>query len=254
MAFHGTPVEVRKHQKSTTWYSGELIDINGEDSIKVRFEDDIWEPREVPPSSVRRVPEGATDDFDPQIDEVVEVLLPATESTPSGWGLGTVKTIKNSFYFITFDPTQKGKQDLIVERSALRRSSQEEQLDVSTMLRKLLPVEADLHSWIKSQDSSGCLSHVQHKCNLLVANCTNVESGSQKDPEVLLIGGHKEVRLATMLLELIHFKHQIEMQRFHEHRDHLMERLAEAKQWHSAQNQEVFEVDQSLVGRIIGKK
>jgi len=24
---------------------------------------------------------------------------------------GTVKTIKNSFYFITFDPTQKGKQD-----------------------------------------------------------------------------------------------------------------------------------------------
>eukprot|EP00913_Durusdinium_trenchii_P012342 g11586.t1 len=221
MAFHGTPVEVRKHQKSTTWYSGELIDINGEDSIKV------------PPSSVRRVPEGATDDFDPQIDEVVEVLLPATESTPSGWGLGTVKTIKNSFYFITFDPTQKGKQD-----ASIGRSSQEEQLDVSTMLRKLLPVEADLHSWIKSQDSSGCLSHVQHKCNLLVANCTNVESGSQKDPEVLLIGGHKEVRLATMLLELIHFKHQIEMQRFHEHRDHLMERLAEAKQWHSAQNQE----------------
>ena len=25
---------------------------------------------------------------------------------------GTVKTIKNSFYFITFDPTQKGKQDI----------------------------------------------------------------------------------------------------------------------------------------------
>ena len=25
---------------------------------------------------------------------------------------GKVKTIKNSFYFITFDPTQKGKQDL----------------------------------------------------------------------------------------------------------------------------------------------
>lgn len=238
-----------------TWYSGELIDINGEDNIKVRFEDDIWETREVPASSVRRLPEeGANDDFDPQVDEAVEVLLPATESTPSGWGLGTVKTIKNSFFFITFDATQKGKQDLIVERSNLRRCSQEGKLDVSQMERTLLPVEPDLHSWIRSQDSSGCLSHVQHKCNLLVANCTNVEPGSQKSPEVLLIGGAREVRLATMLLELIHFKHQIEMQRFHEHRDQLTERLDRAKQWHSAQNQEVFHVDQSLVGRIIGKK
>ncbi|CAE7786088.1 Fxr2 [Symbiodinium necroappetens] len=172
MAFHGTPVEVRKNQKSTTWYSGELIDINGEDRIKVRFEEDIWPIREVPASSVRRLPDDTgSEDFNPQVDEAVEVLLSATDSNPSGWALGKVKTIKNSFYFITFDPTQKGKQDLIVERKALRRTSPEQQLDVSSMIRKLLPVDPDLHGWIRSQDSSGCLNHVQNKCNLLVANC-----------------------------------------------------------------------------------
>ncbi|CAJ1394721.1 unnamed protein product [Effrenium voratum] len=254
MAFHGTPVEVRKNQKSTTWYSSELIDINGDDNIKVRFEDDIWPVRDVPSSSVRRLPEESADDFDPQVDEVVEVLLSATESSPSGWALGKVKSIKNSFYFITFDPTQKGKQDLIVEKTALRRSSAEQPLDLSTVQRKLLPIDSDLHVWIRSQDSSGCLSHVQHKCNLLVANCTNVEMGSTQDPEVLLIGGERAVHLATMLLEQIHFKYQIEMQRFHEQREHLMERLNVAKQWHSAQSQQVFEVDQAMVGRIIGKK
>ena len=29
----------------------------------------------------------------------------------------------------------------------------------------------------RAQDSSGCLSHVQHKCNLLVANCCRLSAG-----------------------------------------------------------------------------
>mmetsp|Transcript_20134 Transcript_20134/g.35736 ORF Transcript_20134/g.35736 Transcript_20134/m.35736 type:complete len:538 (-) Transcript_20134:78-1691(-) len=254
---HGTPVEVRKNVKSTTWYNAVLLDVNGDD-VRVGFEDDIWPSRDVPASSVRRCPEDSgEDDFSPQIDEVVEVLVSASESNPSGWAHGRVKTIKNSFYFITFtstSSTQKAKQDLIVERNALRRANGEKPLDVSKIFRKLIPVDPELHQWIRSQDSLGCLSHVQSKGQLLVATCSNTEATTEKDPEVLLLGGEREVQLGEKLLTTIHFKYQIEMQRFHEERDRLMERLAQQRQWYSAQHQEVFSVDQSLVGKIIGKK
>mmetsp|Transcript_71488 Transcript_71488/g.128687 ORF Transcript_71488/g.128687 Transcript_71488/m.128687 type:complete len:522 (-) Transcript_71488:63-1628(-) len=250
---HGAAVEVRKNPKSTTWYNAVLLDINGE-NIRVGFEDDIWPSREVPACSVRRCPEEHSgDDFDPNVDEVVEVMVSASESNPSGWALGRVKTIKNSFYFIGFAGTQKGKQDLIVERNALRRANSESLVDLSTMVRRCIPVDPELHLWINSQDSLGCLSHVQNKGRLLVANCTHVEPGAKRDPEVLLIGGEREVDLGEKLLQL-HFKNQIEMQRFHEQREQLMERLAERRQWYSAQHQEVFTVEQNLVGRLIGKK
>ena len=48
---------------------------------------------------------------------------------------------------------EMSSEDLIVERDKLRRSSREEQLDVSSVMRKLIPVEPDLHSWIRSQES-----------------------------------------------------------------------------------------------------
>mmetsp|Transcript_61635 Transcript_61635/g.133454 ORF Transcript_61635/g.133454 Transcript_61635/m.133454 type:complete len:467 (-) Transcript_61635:54-1454(-) len=245
----GAAVEVRKNKTSTTWYCASILDIVG-DHIRVGFEDGIWPSRDVPADSVRQCPqEHASDGFDPQVDEVVEVSVSASESNPSGWSLGRVKTIKNSFYFIGFVGTHKGSQDLIVEGSALRRVNAEPPVDASKLVRRLVAVSPELHAWIGSQDFLGCLRHVQAKGRLLVASCSE-----QVPPEVLLIGSERSALLGEKLLVQIHFRHQAEMRRFHETREQLIERLAERKKWYSAQHKEVFSVDQALVGKVIGKK
>lgn len=250
----GPPVEVRKNPKSTTWYNAIILDISGE-NIKVGFEDQIWASREVPAFSVRRCPQDSADDgFDPQVDEVVEVSVAASESNPSGWSLGKVKTIKNSFYFIGFVGTQNWNQDLIVERNALRRVNNEPPVDATKLERRLVAVEQDLQTWIRSPDAPGCLTHVQSKARLLLCSCTNMDPASKKQAEVLLIGDERSVELGEKLLLHIHFKNQVEMQRFHEQREQLMERLQEQQRWYSERNQETFAVEQTLVGRIIGKK
>jgi len=229
------------------------LDINGE-NIRVGFEDQIWSNREVPAFSVRLVAqEGSSDDFDPQVDEVVEVSVAASEANPSGWSLGKVKTIKNSFYFIGFVGTQKGSQDLIVERNALRRVNSETPIDPTSLERRLIPVDPDLHTWVRSQDAPGCLTHVQSKARLLLCGCTHLNE-TAKAPEVLLIGDQRAVVLGEKLLLHIHFKNQMEMQRFHEQREQLMGRLQEQQKWYQERNQESFSVEQSLVGKIIGKK
>jgi hypothetical protein len=254
---HGPQVEVRKNPKSTTWYNATIMDING-DNVTVGFEDNIWAAREVPSQSVRRCPpESSNDNFDPQVDELVEVSVSASETNPSGWSSGKVKTIKNSFYFIGFvgaPGSQKVSQDLIVELKALRRVNSEAPIDVSSVERRLIPLPTELHTWIRCQDSSGCLSHVQSKGHLLLCGALNVAADAAASPEVLLIGDKRAVELGEMLLTHIHFKNQMEMQRFHDQRELLMERLQEAQRWYQERNQEVFEVEQSLVGKIIGKK
>jgi len=292
---HGTPVEVRKGPKSTTWYDAFVLDVKGE-SVTVGFADQVWPTRDVPAYSVRRCPDdgGAAQDekvFDPQPEEVIEVLLQATETSASGWSLGRVRTVKNGFYFIGFLSTQRGSQDVIVERSALRPCSGELPLEPAGLVRRLIPVGEDLRSWIRSQDSFGCLSHVQKYAGLLVARCTDLDdsevasaaaenaegaegavAASLKNPaskakakakskakaepatEVLLVGEARGVDVAERLLVQIHFKNQVEMQRFHEMREKFLERLAEMQEWYSALHKEVFTVDQGLVGKLIGRK
>lgn len=51
---------------------------------------------------------------------------------------GTVKTIKNSFYFITFDPTQKGKQDASIGSTRIVKVRGEPRLhQAPTALKKV---------------------------------------------------------------------------------------------------------------------
>lgn len=248
----GPAVEVRKNPKSTTWYNATILDIVGE-NITVGFEDNIWQAREVPALSVRRCPrDTVSDDFDPQEGELVEVSVSASEANPSGWSSGKIKTIKNSFYFISFVGSVGAKQDLIVERNALRRVNTEPPIEAAKLERKLIPIEPALHSWVRSPDSPGCLNHVQSKARLLLCHCTNL--ASDQSPEVLLIGDRRAIDLGEMLLTHIHFKNQVEMQRFHEQRELLMARLQEQQRWYNERNQEVFVVEQQLVGKIIGKK
>mmetsp|Transcript_121999 Transcript_121999/g.345777 ORF Transcript_121999/g.345777 Transcript_121999/m.345777 type:complete len:517 (+) Transcript_121999:60-1610(+) len=249
---HGTPVEVRKNPKATTWYSATMLDING-DNIRVGFEEQTWPTRNVPAYCVRRCPldvEG--DHFDPKVEEVVEVLTRA-ESSPAGWALGRVTAIKKSFYSVGL-VDHRGAPDLIVERGELRRVSYEPCIDTSQLVRRLLPLEPELHSWIRSRDSAGCMSHVQNRGRLLVVSCLNASPDATDPPRVLLVGDERAVDLGDKLLSQIHFKNQIEMQRHHEQREQLAKRLDERQRWYRSQHREVFTVEQPLVGKVIGKK
>mmetsp|Transcript_46652 Transcript_46652/g.120794 ORF Transcript_46652/g.120794 Transcript_46652/m.120794 type:complete len:445 (+) Transcript_46652:3-1337(+) len=263
----GTLVEVRKNPKSTTWYQATLLDVVGE-NILVGFEDDIWPQREVPAYSVRRTPRDGDlpDDFQPQEDEVVEVLVRASATNPVGWALGRVKTIKNSFFFIGFVGTQRGLQDLIVERSALRRVNAEPAISPEALTRRLIPIDPTLHNWAKqAEDARGCLSHVQSRVGLDVCrfiNCPSAEEEQEEEqaaeaeaePEVLLIGEESAVSLGAKLLLQIHFKNQVEMMRFHDVREVLIQRLEERQRYLDNRHVETFTVDQAYIGRVIGKK
>uniref|UniRef100_A0A7S1A7X6 K Homology domain-containing protein n=1 Tax=Noctiluca scintillans TaxID=2966 RepID=A0A7S1A7X6_NOCSC len=244
----GVAVEVRKNPKSTTWYMATILDVRG-DLIRVSFEDAIWPCRDVPASSVRRCPaREVEDDFSPNVDDIVEVSVSASESNPCGWCLGRVKTIKNAFYFIGFVGGNQKGQDLIVERSALRLRNSELPIDAAKLQRRLVSPDAELRAWISTPDSQGCLNQVQRKARLLLALWCKEEH-----PKVLLIGDERAVSLAEKLLE-IHFRYQVEMQRFHEQRLDFIERLSERQRWYNSQAREEFTVEQGLMGKIIGKK
>merc|ERR1719330_132123 len=73
-------------------------------------------------------------------------------------------------------------------------------------------------------------------------------------PKVALIGDAKAVELGEKLLVEIHFRNQAKMQRFHEHRERLMEQIRNLEQQYNRQHREVFTVDPAWVGRIIGSK
>lgn len=250
---HSPIVEVRKNPKSTTWYNAVMVDMS-EGNIRVRFEDEVWLSREVPAHSVRFCPDPDDDGFNPVTDDMVEVKTDATKSQPSAWSLGRVKNVKNLFYFIAFVGAQKDMQDPIVERGAIRRVSNQQSIDPSKYVRRLVLVPQELHRWICTQDSQGCLSHMQAKARLLIASTLDTEPDGKCQPKVLLIGDECAINLSEKLLELVHFKNQANMQRYHDLREGFMERLAQKKQHHQTQHKEVFVVAQHIVGRIIGKK
>uniref|UniRef100_A0A7S1L6X3 K Homology domain-containing protein n=1 Tax=Alexandrium catenella TaxID=2925 RepID=A0A7S1L6X3_ALECA len=251
----GLYVEIQKTPESTTWYNGYVVDIEGE-NIRVEFEDDVWPADDYPTTSVRRCPSVRSgESWTPKVDEPLEVLVPATESSPSGWALAQLKKIKQkSFFFVALEGLLKGPQDMIVEREGVRRVSTEPTIAASGLVRKLVAVDRELHSWLRSQDSIGCLNDVQIKGKLLLASCTHYRPNAKGSPKVTLVGDEHSVALGEKLLVDIHFKHQITMQRFHTHRDRLMEYLSQKENHYKGQFKETFTVDASFVGRIIGKK
>lgn len=101
------------------------------------------------------------------------------------------------------------------------------------------------------QDSHGCLTNVAAKSSLLVASCT---VDKKQHPKVLLIGGERAVAIGEKLLNQIHFRNQIKMQQFHEYREWYLEQIKWYEQKHGGKHKEVFSVDSTFVGRIIGKK
>mmetsp|Transcript_91144 Transcript_91144/g.262880 ORF Transcript_91144/g.262880 Transcript_91144/m.262880 type:complete len:457 (+) Transcript_91144:84-1454(+) len=252
MASGGQCVEVRKSADSATWYNASVVDIS-DDHVRVSFENDVWPSKEVPMSLVRlKPPASEAENFAPQVDDEVEVHLAATEANPSGWSRGKVKTIRSrTFYFVTFAGGSHRSQDIIVERSSLRRPSSSPAFDQQAVIRRTIPVDPGLHAWIRSADSHGCLSNVAAKSSLLSASCT---MDKKRAPRVLLVGDEHAVTLGEKLLSQIHFKNQIKMQQFHEYREYYLERIKWYEQWNGGKHKEVFSVDTTFVGRIIGKK
>jgi len=251
----GCQVEVRKNAGSSTWYNATVLDIVG-DNIRVEYEAEVWPAREAPADSVRHCPPAGDEaDFQPKVGDVVEVALAATESNPSGWSLGRVKKIKNRvFYFVTFEGLRTTTQDIIVERDALRKVNESPPIDATGLVRRLVGVAPSLGAWIKSEDSLGCLADVAVKAKLLSSACTTARSDGKGPPKVAVVGNSQAVALAEKLLIEIHFKNQIQMQRFHDHREKLRAIIEQREHRHRGGCREVFEVESGLVGRLIGKK
>mmetsp|Transcript_24071 Transcript_24071/g.46847 ORF Transcript_24071/g.46847 Transcript_24071/m.46847 type:complete len:443 (+) Transcript_24071:115-1443(+) len=243
---------VQRNKGTATWYNALILDIHGSD-ICIEFEDDIWPSTQVPASTVRRPPPSRGEVWQPVVGEPVEVLVAATEASPSGWCLGHLKKIANdSFYFVALEGVPRGQADKIVQRDGLRNVSTEPPIDVGSLIRRKIPVHRDLHTWIRSQDCLGCLSDVQTRGRLLGASC--IDGGDSDVPYVLLVGDQHAVTLGEKLLTEIHFKHQVKMQRFQLHREKLMEMIAHHESHHQARHSETISVESSFVGRIIGKK
>lgn len=253
MAGTGTPVEVRKNPHSTTWYNATILDVVGK-NIKVGFEDDVWPTKLVPSYSVRRCPQDDDWlDFDPQVDDAVEVLVTASKGNPSGWALGRVKAIRNSFFFIGFMGSHKAAQDLIVERESLRPVNGEPSIDTTGMVRRLLPAKPELHHWIHSKDFRGCLTSVRLKCRLLLATWVEAEPGAEPEVEILLIGYDRGVELAVKLFVMIHFKNQVEMARFDAQCEKFDRRLSELKRIHGSMHRETFPLEPRLTRQLLGR-
>lgn len=250
-------VEVRKNAQSTTWYNARVEDIVG-DNIRVSFEDDVWPAREVPCDSVRRRPPSRPEDdgFALEVEESVEIYVDASEMNPSAWALGRVTGKKHDFFYVSLQ-TAGGKgasTDRIVEKSALRMPSEEPQLGTHGLVRRVVEVEEDLYDWVCSEDSLGCLADVKVKCGLVVAACAGSRDDPEDSPRVLLIGEESGVDLGERLLTMIHFKNQAQMQLFDRHREILLARLEELQHTRNKLHYEIFDVDSSVAGRIIGKK
>mmetsp|Transcript_41765 Transcript_41765/g.121031 ORF Transcript_41765/g.121031 Transcript_41765/m.121031 type:complete len:403 (-) Transcript_41765:95-1303(-) len=228
---YGTPVEVRKNPSSTTWYDATILDVLGT-NIKIGFEDNVWRSREVPSYSVRRRPQDDySDGFTPEIGDVVEVLVPASDSNPRGWSLGRVKAIKKSFFFVAFMGSQKAVRDLIVERESIRPVNTEPSIDTTGMVRRQVSADPELHRWMQSEDCAGCLSSVQSRCRLLLAAALEPEPelGGGEEPEIVLVGSDRDVELAAKLLEMIHLKYYVDIVRHPRQISQLQERLAQLR-------------------------
>merc|ERR1711924_434593 len=97
------------------------------------------------------------------------------------------------------------------------------------------------------------MSSVQTKAHLLLASPAPEEPDTVSIPQVVLIGEVREVELGEKLWA-IHVRNQIEMQRFHDQRDQLLQRLNERRKWQNIPYEEVFTIEAALLSKIIGMR
>jgi hypothetical protein len=242
-------IEVQVDDEPNIWFVGAMVDINPKGRVTVRFEEDVWPQRDFAPSSVRRSV-GAPADFSPMVGDEVEVKVGAVQGQPGGWAKGTVKQEKAGFYFVTLAAVTSGRQqDQIFEREALRPVSNASPLNPTAYEREIVQVDQELHKWVQSQDAQGCFDQVLNKSNVSHVTCDS----SRATPVVVLLGDAKQTHRARLLLE-VHFKHQKEIQRFHDRREEKLRQIEQKKALHALSYREEFTVDEEIVGLVIGAK
>jgi hypothetical protein len=242
-------VEVQVDEEPGIWYQGYMVDVNPKGRISVKFEDDVWPQREFATSSVRRSTPAPTD-FEPKEGDTVEVKLGAVVGQPPSWATGTVKQERSGFYFVALTSGKSGRQqDMILEKDALRPVSVAKPLNLTAFERVLVPVEPELHKWVQSQDAGGCFEQVLNKA--LVSHVACDSSGAA--PVVVVLGETRAAHRAKLLME-VHFKHQKEIQRFHDRREDKLREIEKKKQLYALSYREEFTVDDDIVGLVIGAK
>jgi hypothetical protein len=250
-----TFVEVKKNSESTTWYDAHILDINIKGGyVTVSFDAGGWEDRDVPSSLVRKRPiltSPVVSNFDPQVNDPIEVRIVAGTESPAGWALGRVKAIKATFYFIGFEGTTR---DLIVEKDSIRPvfSCKDLAIDLTKCLRATVPVDKELFDWTESDDAINCLKQVQEKSGLLHVGIISNNHNGQVNYDIVLVGDDNSIRRAKLLLS-VHLKHQRDIQAFASRKDKKLKILQERKKKFEVLDSLEFTVDESLVGLIIGK-
>lgn len=251
----GSAVEVRKSSDSKVWYDGIIVDVAGGDQgeIRVRFEDNLWSEQKFAAKDVRRKPGKVDNNWNPAVGEEVEVSLDATQDCPSGWAIATIKNIKHTFYFVTL-PTGQDRaafpgHEVIVEKDKIRPMTATASYDVSGVKKESYSVDKALASWVSSSDAVGCLEHIAQQAGLL-----HINTDPKISTKILLVGEASALKRAKMLLD-VHMKHQSQIQNFQENRDKQLKALEYKRnrlEERGAANAQ-FEIDPTLVSRIIGK-
>jgi len=240
-----TAVEV-KVDAEDVWYCATWIDLTAKGLITVKFDDDVWKARDLHPTAVRK--QAPLNAAPLQPNDEVEVRI-AAQGQPVAWAKGRVKTVKSGFYFVTLNSSGPGRQsEMIVEKADLRVVSQMPHLNPKEFEREIVRVDPELHKWVLSPDAVGCFEHVINKSGVTNVACDS----SSKAPCVVLLGDARATHRAKLLME-VHFKHQKEIQRFHDRREDKLKVLEQRKQAFAQAFREEFTIDEDCVGLVIGK-
>merc|ERR1719235_2453272 len=249
-------VEVEKNKGRGIWYCANVVDVlpKGRDAqggdIQVAFDKDIWARANIPPERVRRAPHGPAAPFSPVAGELVEVAVAATGKSPAGWTTARVKLVKGEFYFICYEyEPPAGQKEIIVEKEQLRRVNDTPGFKPGELIRDSFPIEDGLSKWIVSSDALGCFAQVLSKGGLVHVG---VDQRANGGAAVVLLGSAASIRRGKILLE-VHLKHQREIQRFHDRRQKTVQVLEERRAKYADACVEEFNVDEEVVGLVIGK-
>eukprot|EP00933_Yihiella_yeosuensis_P051639 TRINITY_DN49612_c0_g1_i1.p1 TRINITY_DN49612_c0_g1~~TRINITY_DN49612_c0_g1_i1.p1 ORF type:complete len:557 (+),score=132.19 TRINITY_DN49612_c0_g1_i1:185-1855(+) len=248
-------VEVRKDGKSQMWYSGHIRELAGDGELIVGFDADVWQPKRYSANKVRKPPKHCEADmleFNPRTGDEVELRFPATEHSPPGWGVATVRNIKQGFYFVMLNnlASREDNKEQIVEKDMLRPiTTQSSGLPTEHLKQETFKLPPNLSSWVETEDALGCFSHIEDQSGLVHLS---VDSSM---PALKLLGDSKAIQRAKMLLE-VHTKHQGQIQNFQDVRERRLKALEDKRnriEGSGYKHSVEFSVDSSFIPRIIGK-
>lgn len=232
------------------WYNASFVDITDRKNVRVVIDvpgNADARTIEVSATQVRFPPAcQALDQADAlHVDDIVEVLRPATPKSVECWYAAIVRTISGQFVYVSLLGETRN-EDLIVHRRSIRRPSTAERLSDVEVKREV--VQLNPRSLGGESETPDWLHSVHSQAQLLSAS---VESSNQGlGHSAVFVGKADSVKLASHLVTIVHMKHQAELSRSH-YRNRRLEQILAGDPTKSCILE--FGVDEELVGRLIGK-